>query len=394
MSDLPPNPDATPPRTAAPERPWIRKAALAGVAVVAVAFLVLWFATRNCETTDDAFIEADVVQISPHVGGYVLRVLVKDNQSVKAGELLAEIDPRDYQLRVQQAEAALAVALARHGAARQDLSVVTTTSRALIEQAQAALDTARAQRVQADDQAVAAEAQAQLAHGDLERYRALFGKDEISKQRLDQAVAADRSAAAQLDAARRGSAAAAAQVSQAEAKLAEVRSGPRQVARKQAQEQGGQASVAEAQAALDQARLDLSYTRLMAPVDGRVARRALYQGQLVQPGGAVMAIVYGNPWVVANFKETQLRRMHVGQAVEVTVDAFPGKTFKAHVDSFQPGTGARFSLLPPENASGNYVKVVQRLPVKIVFDEKPDVLERLAPGMSVEPKVLLTDGGR
>ncbi|MDE1941991.1 MAG: HlyD family secretion protein [Betaproteobacteria bacterium] len=393
MSELPPNTENTtaPP---APARPWIRKAAMAGAALVVLGFFMLWLLTRNQETTDDAFIEANIVQISPHVAGYVLHVQVNDNQVVKAGDVLAEIDPRDYQLRVQQAEAALAGALARHGAASQDVSVVTTTSQALINQAQSALESSRALRAQADAQVAAAEAQAQLAHSDLARYQALFSKDEISRQRLDQAVTADRAAAAQLDAARRGAGSAAAQVSQAQAKLAEARSGPRQVALKEAQEQGGKASVAEAQAALDQARLDLSYTRLVAPVDGRVARRTLYQGQLVQPGTSVMAIVYGNPWVVANFKETQLRRMHIGQPVEVTVDAFPGKTFKAHVDSFQPGTGARFSLLPPENASGNYVKVVQRLPVKIVFDEKPDTLVRLAPGMSVEPKVLLTEASR
>ncbi len=383
------------PTSAAPAapsgRPWIRKAALAAAGAVLLAFLGLWFVTRNQESTDDAFIESNVVQISPHVGGYVTRVLVNDNQWVKAGDVLAEIDARDYELRVRQAEANLAATEARHGAAQQDLSVVTTTSKAQIEQARSALEAARASSAQATAQAAAAEAQAQLTHADLQRYDALYRKDEISRQRLDQASTAERAAQAQWEAAKRGAAAAAAQVAQAEGRLAEAHSGPRQVALKREQAASGHASVEEARAALEQAKLDLSYTRLVAPVDGRVTRKSFYQGQLIQPGPAIMAIVYGNPWVVANFKETQLRRMRPGQSVEVTVDAYPGRVYKGHVDSLQAGTGARFSLLPPENASGNYVKVVQRVPVKIVFDEKAEDLLRLSPGMSVEPKVLLTD---
>jgi len=382
---------AAPAAPVTPSHLWIRKAALAALGLVFVGFLILWFVTRNQETTDDAFIESNVVQISPHVGGYVTRVLVNDNQWVKAGDVLAEIDARDYELRVKQAEATLAVSQARHGAAQQDLSVVTTTSKAQIEQAISALEAARASSAQASAQASAAEAQAQLTHADLERYDALYKKDEISRQRLDQANTAERAAQAQWEAAKRGAAAAAAQVAQAQAKVAETRSGPRQVALKRDQAASGNASVEEARAALDQARLDLSYTHLIAPVDGRVTRKSFYLGQLIQPGPAIMAIVYGSPWVVANFKETQLRRMRPGQSVELTVDAYPGRVYKGHVDSLQAGTGARFSLLPPENASGNYVKVVQRLPVKIVFDEKPEDLLHLAPGMSVEPKVHLTD---
>jgi membrane fusion protein (multidrug efflux system) len=369
----------------------VRKAALGVSSLVLAGFLVLWLVTRNQETTDDAFIESNVVQISPHVAGYVTRVLVNDNQWVKAGDVLAEIDARDYELRVKQAEAMLAASQARHGAAEQDLSVVTTTSKAQIVQAASALEAARANSAQASAQASAAEAQAELTHADLQRYEALYKKDEISKQRLDQAHTAERAAQAQWEAAKRGAAAAEAQVSQAQAKLAETHSGPRQVDLKREQAASGHASVEEARAALDQARLDLSYTRLIAPVDGRVTRKSFYLGQLIQPGPAIMALVYGSPWVVANFKETQLRRMYPGQSADITVDAYPGRVYKGHVDSLQAGTGARFSLLPPENASGNYVKVVQRVPVKIVFDEKPEDLLRLAPGMSVEPKVHLTD---
>ncbi len=387
----PENLEPVPPATAS-GRPWVRNVAVGAACVVVLVFFIYWFITRNQETTDDAFIESNVVQISPHVGGYVTRVLVTDNQWVKAGDVLAEIDARDYEIRVKQAEAALAVSVARHGAAEQDLSVVTTTSKAITEQALSGVEAARANSAQVSAQASAVEAQAQLTHADLQRYQALYQKDEISKQRLDQATTADHAAQAQWEAAKRGAAAAAAQVLQAEARLAEARSGPRQVALKREQAVSGQASVEEARAALEQAKLDLAYTRLIAPVEGRVTRKSFYQGQLIQPGGsAVMAIVYGNPWVIANFKETQLRRMHPGQPVEVTVDAYPGRVYKAHVDSLQAGTGSRFSLLPPENASGNYVKVVQRLPVKIVFDEKPEDLQLLAPGMSVEPKVILTD---
>jgi len=368
----------------------IRKAAMIVAAVAVLLFVGLWFVNRNLENTDDAFIESNVVLISPRVGGFVTHVAVVDNQWVKAGDLLAEIDPRDYDIKVKEAEANLAASEARHGATRQDLAVTTTVSRATIGQASNALDSARALEEQSQALSNAAEAQAQLTAADVARYQALFDKDEISHQRLDQAIAAQRAAAAQWDAAKRAIVSAGAQVKQAQAKLDEARSGPRQVALKEAQAAGGLASVAQARAALEQAKLDLFHTRLVAPVEGRVTRKALDLGQLVQSGPAVMAIVYGDPWVLANFKETQLRRMHVGQPVDITVDAFPDHSFKGHVDSIQSGTGSRFSLLPAENATGNYVKVVQRVPVKIVFDEKPETIRALVPGMSVEPKVNLS----
>ncbi len=322
---------------------------------------LFWFLTRNEESTDDAFIEANVVQISARVSGYITQVAVNDNQWVKPGDLLALIDPRDLELRIQQAEANLSAAKARHGAATQDLSVVTTTSRAEIGQAKAQLE--------------AAEAKVDLAGKDLSRYQALFGRDEVSRQRLDQAMLDKKTAEADLR--------------RVKEQLAAAMSSPKQIDLKKEQEAGGQASVEEARAALDQAKLDLSYTRLISPVAGRIAQKNLDLGQLVQPGAAVMAIVYGPPWVVANFKETQLRRMKPGQKVTIQVDAFPNRKFKGHVDSLQPGTGARFSLLPPENATGNYVKVVQRIPVKIVFDESPESLMALSPGMSVVPTVEL-----
>ncbi len=364
-----------------------------GGGVVLLCAFGLWFAQRNQESTDDAFIEADIVEISPHISGYINRVEVTDNQRVKAGQLLALIDPRDYVLRVQQAEAVLAAAKARHGATSQDLSVVTTTTTAAVREARSALASALAAEQQAVAESSGSEAEAQLTHSDVQRYQALYEKQEISRQRLDQALTADRAAQARKESAQRAVEIALARVGEARARLDEAGSGPRQVALKRDQEAGGQASVAEAEAALAQARLDLSYTRLEAPSSGKVTHKTLLLGQLVQPGTVVLSLVTGAPWVVANFKETQLHRMRRGQKVKIRVDAFPGREWHGHIDSFQDGTGSRFSLLPPENATGNYVKVVQRVPVKIVFDEPLDQLQRLSPGLSATPTVELDSGG-
>lgn len=382
-------PSSTGPDPAATRKARLQRIALLVLVVIALGVALLWFFTRNEESTDDAFIESNVVQISPHVGGYVAKVLVNDNQWVKQGDLLALIDSRDYALRVSQAQAALEAAKHRHGAEQQDLSVTTTVTETGLEQARSALEAARSNEVQAEAQYRAMAAQAQLTQQDIQRYQTLFQKDEISRQRLDQVIATNKTAQAQAQAAQGAVQAAHALMQQAQARVAEARSGPRQVALKQAQVAGGAASVQEAQAALDQALLDLSYTRLCAPVAGRIAHKSVFEGQLIQPGPPIMAIVYGAPWVVANFKETQLQRMHPGQPVRVKVDSFPGRLWHGHVDSIQPGTGARFSLLPPENASGNYVKVVQRIPVKILLDEPPQELLSLVPGMSVEPQVQL-----
>lgn len=282
--------------TLAPKKPF-KRIVLGILVIVVVGSGGAWLLNRGIESTDDAFIESNVVQISPRVSGYITRVLVTDNEWVKAGQLLAEIDPRDYRLKVTEADA----------------------------------------------QVAQAHAQAELTQADLRRFQTLYQKDEISRQRLDQALAADKSARAQLQSAQ--------------------------------------------QAMLHQAKLNLSYTQLFAPVEGRITRKGLDLGQLVQPGSTLMSIVYGQPWVVANFKETQLTHMKVGQKVEIRVDAYPDSVLHGHVDSLQSGTGARFSILPAENATGNFVKVVQRVPVKIILDEKPEALQRLAPGMSVTPKV-------
>jgi membrane fusion protein (multidrug efflux system) len=260
-----------------------------------------------------------------------------------------------------------------------------------------------------------AQAEVVRANADVARYQELYSKDEVSRQRLDQAIATARTAEAQLQAAREKVAAASsqvtemqaaqnasaenarkaqaqiaaaqAQVQEAQGRFAQANTAPQQVAVSEAQAQTASASIEQLQAAVAQAELELSYTKIYAPDTGRVTHKSVEEGALVQSGQPLMAIVPGEVWVTANFKENQIGSMQPGQPVEITVDAYPDKTFKGHVDSIQAGTGTRFSLLPAENATGNYVKVVQRVPVKIVFDEPPDPRHMLAPGMSVEPEV-------
>lgn len=402
-----------------------------------------WLNARLYESTDDAFIEGRTVEISPKVSGYVKKIYVTDNQEVHEGDLLVEIDPVDYEAKVDEARAALDTALARHRSAQTGVSLTSVTSSAVVEQANARLDaadgvvaqahaqvaaaqsraaqaeagvtTAKENAEQAEAQIVAAQAEAERASADVERFRALYAKDDISRRQLEQAIATARTADAQLEAARRRAGAAHAQVSEANAsrtaaidqirqsqaqiltaqaqvgeskgRLNEARSAPQQVAVKQSEVDTASAEIERAQAALRQAELNLSYTKIYAPQVGRVTRKNVEQGALLEAGQALFAIVPAEMWVIANFKEIQLDRMHPGQPVAIRVDAYPDKKFSGHVDSLQTGTGSRFSLLPPENATGNYVKVVQRVPVKIVFDEAPDPAHSLAPGMSVVPEV-------
>jgi membrane fusion protein (multidrug efflux system) len=416
------------------------------VLIVAGIFVVrYWLYARSHESTDDAFIDGHIIQLSPKISGYVAKVHVKDNQEVKEGDLLVEIDPSDYETRLQQAQAALDAGQARLKEARTGVELTRANTKASMQQATATVQqarsgvassraaaaaersrinqagagvtTAQANVEQARSQVAAAEAEATRANADVERYQTLFSKDEISRQQLDQAVAAARTANAQVEAARGRVAAAEAQVSEARAaettaaenarraqtqvggaqagvnealgRVAQANTAPQQVAVSQAQAETAGASIEQLRAAVEQAKLELSYTKIYAPESGRVTRKAIEEGVLVQVGQPLMAVVPGEVWVTANFKESQLGLVKPGQSVEIKVDAYPDKVFKAHVDSIQAGTGARFSLLPPENAAGNYVKVVQRVPVKIVFDEQPDPQHMLAPGMSVEPEVLV-----
>jgi len=402
-----------------------------------------WFYARSHESTDDAFIDGHIVQISPKASGYVARLYVDDNQFVKIGDLLVELDARDYEARLDQARAALQAALARQTEAQTNVSLTRATTAASVLQARAtvrrarasvdslragaassksrvaqavsAVSTAEANLEQARAQVLAAEAESVRANADVERYQALYAKDEIAKQQMDQAVATAHTANAQLEATRQRVLAATAQVGEAQSahsaaadaslqaqaqvgggqasvdealgQLARADTAPQQVAVTQAQSLTAGATTEELRAAVHQAELDLSYTKIYATETGYVTRKSVEQGALVQIGQALLSIVPTNVWVTANFKENQIGSMAPGQPVDITVDSYPGMVFKGHVDSIQAGTGARFSLIPPENATGNYVKVVQRVPVKIVFDEPPNEKHLLAPGMSVVPEV-------
>jgi membrane fusion protein, multidrug efflux system len=363
-----------------------------GVGVVTIVLFIVgivWYLGRNKESTDDAFIESDVVPIAARVGGTVLSVAVNENQMVKQGDALFELDPKDYQLKVGQLTAMVAAGEARAAVARNDTGLVQASTKATITQAEAGLAAAQAMVAQAEAQRSAAESQAKLAIADVERYRTLLAKDEISRQRLDQAITAADAAKAQAESARKAVTSAEAMVRQATGKLDEAKTAPKQIAVKESQVGSAVADLQTLQSQLASALQDLSYTKVTAPSSGRVARKSVLVGQVMQANQTALYIVTGQPWVIANFKETQLTRMAVGQKVDVKVDAFPDQPLHAHVESLQAGTGSRFSLLPPENATGNYIKVVQRIPVKIVFDEKPEILAKLAPGMSVVPEVHL-----
>jgi membrane fusion protein (multidrug efflux system) len=327
---------------------------LALVLAAAIGAAEWWREARNWVSTDDAFIDAHMVRISPQVAGRVARVLVADNQQVRAGQLLLEIDPADFRARLAQA-------VANEKGAQGALA-----------QARAQLAVARANRDELRAEVGVAEANAANAATDLARYQALarINSSALSRQQLDTAAAAARSRAATLTAAQRKVAAAEAQVAYARTQL-----------------QTAAAGVQAAAAQVEQARLALSYTRLNAPAAGHIAHLNLARGDYVQIGQALMALVPNQVWVTANFKETDLAHMRVGQPVAITVDAYPGTTFHGHLDSFQAGSGAAFSLLPPENATGNYVKIVQRVPVKITFDDPPGARPMLGPGMSVVPYV-------
>jgi membrane fusion protein (multidrug efflux system) len=333
-------------------RPVYLVIALAVAALCAFAIFYYVRFVAPYETSDDAFIDGDVTFVSPRVAGPVVRLLVNDNQRVKTGDPLIEIDPNDFQTQLAGARADLAVAHARLEQTKAQVAV----DQAKLEQQQAAV--------------TAAEAVAARAKADQARYEAVQSQ-AVSRSQLDLAKAEAASSAADVDVARSQTKAAAAQLEPDQANI-----------------EAAAAQVEQAQARLQQAELDLSYTKVAAPRNGRVTRRTVEQGAYVQPGQNLLALVPDEVWVVANFKETQLTHMRPGQPVALRVDAYPGRVFKGKVDSLQAGSGAQFSLLPPENAVGNYVKVVQRVPVKIVFDKPMDDTNLdFAPGMSVEPKV-------
>ncbi len=346
-----------------------------------------WWLHRNQESTDDAFIDGNIVQISPQVSGKVVGMHMQDNELVAKGTLLVEIDPRDYQATVESAQANLDAAEAARQAAQADLSLTKASTDASIAQAEAGVSVAEHSVAEAEAEAAAAAADADRARADLPRVQSLFQRKFNSQQQLDNAQAAASTSQAKLVAAQKGIAMSQSQVAEAKARLAEARTAPQQVALKQAKLAQAAAQVEQAKAALDTARLDLSYTQIRAPQGGRVTKRAVNLGDVVKTDQILANLVVGQPWVTANFKETQLTRMRPGQPVSVSINSYPDRDFKARVDSIQAGTGSRFSLLPPENATGNFVKVVQRVPVKIVFDDPAALTSYMALGMSVEPTV-------
>ena len=353
------------------------------------------------ESTDDAFIEGDIVSMSPKLASYVTGLHIDDNRLVKKGDLLVELDARDFAARLARARADLAAAVAKHRSAEINVKVVDTTSGAGVDQTKAGVEAARLQveearsrLEQARAQVAAAQAEATRADEDAQRYERLLKYHAVSRQERDNAVAAYRTASANLDGARQAQQAvsesshrAESQLGEAKARLASAKVAPNRVAFSRAQVATSAAEIAQAEAEVQQAELDLSYTKIYAPQNGKITRKNVELGDYVQVGQTLFSIVPDRLWVIANFKETQLRHMRPGQPVTIEVDAYPDKEFHGHVDSIQAGSGARFSLLPPENATGNYVKVVQRVPVKIVFDDPPDPSYPLGPGMSVEPVV-------
>jgi membrane fusion protein (multidrug efflux system) len=374
---------------------------LAGAAIGGV---MLWGYLASYEDTDDAQIDGDIYSITSRIAGTVKAVYVQDNQQVKAGQLLVELDPRDFDVSVEQAKAAVQESRTQVEAAQPNVPITSVTTETTVSSSESDITAAQAAVAGAErdyESAVAdirqAEADSVKAQADLARYRQLVAKDEISQQQFDQADAAAKAAAAQVDAKKATAEAAARNVDATKARLqqAQIRSAesrrnrPQQIALQNAMVHARQAATVREQTMLDQAMLNLSYTKIVAPIDGVIGKKNAEPGQQVSAGQQLMADVpISNLWVTANFKETQLKKMKPGQRVTIHVDAFD-RDFEGYVESLAGASGARFSLLPPENATGNYVKVVQRLPIRIRFKEGEDPQHMLRPGMSVEPKVWL-----
>jgi membrane fusion protein, multidrug efflux system len=342
----------------------------------------LWHYYGARESTDDAQVDAHIAPVSARVSGTVNKVLVDNNTFVKAGTVLVELDPKDYQVAVDKARADLADAQAAARAARTSVPITTTSTHSGVDIAHAAVAASQKQVAAAKARLAEAQANHTRAAQDLKRMSELVAKQEVSRQEYDTAVAAEKAAAATVEAAAAGVSSAESQVTQTEAQLQQAQTAPQQVAVTEARAGAAEASVGRAQANLDQAELNLQYTTIRAPVDGIVSKRNVEPGQVVQPGQPLMSIVdLDNVWVTANFKETQLKDMRAGQKAAIHVDAYD-HDLNGFVESIGGGTGAVFSLLPPENATGNYVKVVQRVPVRIFFDKGQDT-SKLRPGMSV-----------
>jgi membrane fusion protein (multidrug efflux system) len=341
------------------------------------------------ESTDDAQVDGHIDPVSARVPGTVLRVLADDNKFVKAGELLVELDPKDYEVALQRARAELADAQANASAASVGVPLTSTMSSGQLSAATAGLEATKKEVDAATARVQEAEANYNRAASDLKRLTELVKKDEISQQQYDAAVAAERSARATLEAARATVASSQGRVAQAQAQMESAAVVPQQVRVMRERSAAASAEVARYRAALAQAELNLQYTKIVAPVDGITSKRNVEPGQVVQSAQPLFAVVnLDDIWVTANFKETQLKDMHAGQSVKIQVDAY-GHDYDGVVESIGGATGARFSLLPPENATGNYVKVVQRIPMRIRINKGQDPNHMLRPGMSVVPTVFI-----
>lgn len=393
-------------------------AALGVGAIAASSFGYRWWQYASThEATDNATVAGHIHQVSSRINGTVSDVLVNDNQLVQKGQLLVKLDPRDYENKVQQAEAAIEKARLQAQSARVSINLASQNAAANTTQAQgevssaiaaistakAAVNEAQAGIPAAQAEVAQAEANLQKARADYTRYNNLFKQGAIPRQQLDTTRAAYQVAQAQRSAAQQGVQQARAQLAQAQesvaraqAELAGSKGGVEQATASGVQTEVNRseyaaagAAIAQAQASLKDAQLQLSYTNITAPSGGRIGRKSAEVGQRVQPGQPLMAIVSNEYWVVANFKETQLEQIQPGQPVEIKLDAFPHHPFVGRVDSISPASGAQFALLPPDNATGNFTKIVQRIPVKVVFDPQSikGYESRIAPGMSAEATV-------
>ena len=372
------------------------------VLVVIVGGVFLWRYFSTYESTDDAQVDVHLSSVSPRIGGYVTKVNVNDNQWVEAGTVVVEIDPKDYEVALAQAQANLASAVATAQSLNITVPITTANTSSQLTSTASDIQNASAGIIAADRQLTAAHAQLEQAEAndvraqlDLQRYKALVDKQEVPQQVYDQSVATAKSSTAAVSAANANESAAEQFVHQAHSRLIQAdashlsaETGPQQVSSTRARARAAIADVDQKRALLEQAQLNLQYTKIIAPVTGEV-NKTVVVGLNVQPGQQLLTIVpLDDVWVTANFKETQLRKMRVGQPAKIHVDSY-GKTLKGHVDSIAGATGPLFSLLPPENATGNYVKIVQRIPVKIVLEPGENRDRQLRPGMNVVPDVYL-----
>jgi membrane fusion protein (multidrug efflux system) len=372
------------------------------ILLLIVVAVLLWLYFASYESTDDAQVDVHLYPVSARISGYVIKVNVNDNEYVQQGTVLVEIDPKDYEIAIAKARADLASAEATAKALHINVPITSVSTSSQLRSAASDVENATAGILAAEKQLAATHAQVEQTEAndvkvqdDLQRYKRLVQKQNVSEQIYDQALAAAKASTASIAAARANEAAAQQTVRQAKDRLAQAeanhraaQTGPQQVASTNARALAAVADVQQKRAALEQAELNLQYTKILAPVSGEV-NKTVVVGLNVQPGQQLLTVVpLEDVWITANFKETQLKRMKPGQRVAIKVDS-NDRTYQGHVDSIAGATGPIFSLLPPENATGNYVKIVQRVPVKIVLDPGENRDHRLRPGMSVEPKVSL-----